>query len=208
MARDDSLDVTLPTPWRAPHASGIRGHRLALAADDVIEREGLRMTLPVRTWLDLASTLAVGPLVAAGDYIIHWRAPLATRDDLAALMSRSAGRRGIRRARQALDLLSGRAESPPESELRVIVALAGLPAPAVNHVFVPDSTGGRVRTDLEFIEWGLILEYMGDWHRTQEQWRKDMTRRSRIEVATGKAFIELNADDLKDELELVSSTLR
>ncbi|MDZ4046071.1 MAG: DUF559 domain-containing protein [Rhodoglobus sp.] len=49
----------------------------------------------------------------------------------------------------------------------------------------------------------LIIEYQGDYHRTRAQWRKDMTRRSRLE-ARGWRVMEVGADDLRDPRELVA----
>ncbi|MBU1589284.1 MAG: hypothetical protein KKH51_15270 [Actinobacteria bacterium] len=49
----------------------------------------------------------------------------------------------------------------------------------------------------------MILEYQGDYHRSMSQWRKDMTRRSRLE-AQGWYVMEINADDLGDPVELVA----
>jgi len=117
------------------------------------------------------------------------------------------GRRGMTTIRQALPLLDDRAESPPESMLRVILALHGLPKPTINHSIVNTETGQAVRPDFTFSEQKLILEYQGDYHRTKEQWRKDMTRRSRLE-SHGWRVMEINWDDLKDEIELVARIRR
>lgn len=116
--------------------------------------------------------------------------------------ARGAGR-GIRTLREAVDLLDDRAESRPESLLRVIVVRSGLPVPEVNYVVVQTETGRDVRLDLAFVEHKLVLEYQGDYHRTKAQWRKDMTRRTRLE-AQGWRVMELNADDLHDPDELVA----
>lgn len=100
-------------------------------------------------------------------------------------------------------MLSAFAESAPESILRVIIVLAGLPEPRVN-IDVTDRRGEFVaRTDLAIAEFKLVIEYMGDYHRTSAgQWRDDMTRRSRLE-AQGWRVMEVNADDLLDHVELI-----
>lgn len=203
MKRDDVLHVSVPSPESAPHATGIRGHSLTVTEDEVVQVGGMRATSAARTWVDLASTLSLGHLVALGDYFIHWRSPLTSSTVLEHAVSRMAGRRGAKRAREALGLLSDRAESAPESELRVILVKAGLPLPEVNHVLV-ETTGGRdMRLDLSYPELKIAIEYMGDYHRSQTQWRRDMTRRSRLE-AKGWYVLELNADDLKDPIELAA----
>jgi very-short-patch-repair endonuclease len=49
----------------------------------------------------------------------------------------------------------------------------------------------------------VLLEYQGDYHRTPEQFRADMTRLSRLE-ADGWYVFQINADDLKNPEELVA----
>lgn len=203
------VDIAVPSPARAPHADGVRGHKLRLKPSDILIRpDGLRVTTPVRTWLDLGTSLSLLDLVAAGDFIVHWRRPLASIDQLRRGLRDRCSRRGLVALQQAIGLLSDRSEAPPESMLRVIVILAGLPEPSINTV-VTDRFGEFVaRTDLEIEEYLLVLEYMGDYHRTSvRQWRSDMTRRSRIE-ATGRRVMELNADDLRDPVELIDRIRR
>ena len=101
--------------------------RRALGSEDITERLGLTITTPERTFVDIAEDVSLGLVVAFGDYIL--RQYLATPTAIAECLARSRGRRGVRRARQAADLLDARAESPPESVLRVALIAAGLPAP-------------------------------------------------------------------------------
>jgi len=200
---DTSVDIAVPAPARSPHARGIRGHSIRVLGDDVAVTDGIRHTSPARTWCDLASKLSLVELVALGDFFIHWRQPLASAQQLARKSANYAGQPGMSLIREALPLLSARSESPPESALRVIVVQAALPRPRVNYVVVRLETGTTVRTDLAFDEYKVLLEYQGDYHRTAKgQWRKDMTRRSRLE-AEGWIVIEINADDLRDPVELV-----
>lgn len=197
---ESDLHIAVPDPARAPHAHGIAGHRLQIREDEVTTVQGLRVTTPTRTWLDLSS-LDLGDLVAAGDFLIHHRHELTTLRALEHELHSRVTRRGLRRLWRALDLLNDRSESAPESILRVIIIEAGLPAPVVNHD-VSDSWGNFVaRTDLRIEEFRLVIEYMGDYHRNKAQWRADMTRRSRLE-SLGWRVMEVNADDLRDPAEL------
>lgn len=115
-------------------------------------------------------------------------------------------RRAARRRRPGRS--RDRAEYRAESRLRTIVALAGLGPCLVNAVITGSRGEFVARTDLELPGLGVILEYQGDYHRAREQWRADMTRRSRIEAVTGCRVLELNADDLADPLDLVARILR
>lgn len=200
---DRHIHVSVRAPHARLHSKGIIGHQLELEARDVTSWGGLPVTSPARTWLDLAALLPLDDLVAVGDYLIHHTAPFTDRVDLALLLGRSTGLRGVRLARQALPLLSERAESRPESRLRVLIATSGLPAPEINRTIVVTPTGKQLRPDFLFAEQMVILEYQGDYHRTRSQWRKDMTRRSRLE-SRGWRVMELNADDLADPVELVA----
>jgi hypothetical protein len=200
--RHPLVHAAILAPGRAPHANGLRGHRLD-GRTRIVTRDGLRVTSPSDTWRDLASMLTLVQLVAAGDRIVHHRDPMAGTAELAATIRRSSGRRGIATLRAALPLLDDRAESPPESELRVILELGGLPPPRINHVVV-DAEGGQARrVDLAYDDLLFAIEYQGDYHRTRTQWRRDMTRRSQLEAA-GWYVLEVNADDLRRPGELIS----
>jgi len=202
MELEPRLHVAVPAPAARLHSRELVGHRIAVRDGDVIVRRGIRITSPARTWLDLAATLELDDLVAVGDYLIHWRTPLVARGELRERLEQMAGTRGVRLARAALDLLDDRPESRPESLLRLILLRSGLPEPEINHSLVDSVTGRQVRPDFRFRQAKLLLEYQGDYHRTREQWRKDMTRRTRLE-AQGWKVLELNADDLKNPAELV-----
>ncbi|CAN5366872.1 hypothetical protein BH11ACT5_BH11ACT5_03540 [soil metagenome] len=203
MELDPRVHVSVAEPASSPHAHGIIGHRLAIRPEDVITTRGLRHTSAARTWCDLAGILSLDDLVAVGDAFIHHRSPFTSIAEIDALLAQSTRSRGIRQAREALGLLSDRPESRQESRLRLIVLRGGLPEPEINHALVDTDTGKQVRPDFRFRKYKLILEYQGDYHRTKSQWRKDMTRRSRLE-AHGWYVMELNADDLDDPAELVA----
>lgn len=196
------IHVTVPADEASPHARGLRGHHAPMPTEDVTLLHDLRVTTAARTWCDLSSLLPLEDLVAAGDYFIHHRMPLTTIPELSRRVWQMAGRRGVRTAREALPLLHDRAESRPETLLRIILVHAGL-RPEINHTLIDTETGRARRPDFLLPDQRLILEYQGDYHRTKEQWRKDMTRRSRLE-AQDRRVMELNADDLKDPAELVS----
>ena len=204
LERDERLHIGIAAPARAPHATGIVGHRLDLTTRELVTVQGLPATSAARTWCDLANMLSLHDLVAAGDFLTHWRRPLTTLPEMERLSRSFIGKRGMVVIREALPLLNNRSESRPESRLRVILAQAGLPHPRVNHEIVLTEDGSFVRTDLAFDSLRVLIEYQGDYHRkVQGQWRKDMTRRSRLE-AQNWIVIELNADDLRDPDELAS----
>lgn len=201
LERSTLLHVAVCNPLPRLHSRGLAGHQLDLSPAVLDTRDGLTVTSPARTWCDLATQLTLDDLVAVGDYFINRELPFSDRATLAAMLDLSIGKRGVRRLREALPLLSDRAESRPESKLRVVIVRAGLPTPEINHTLVDSEAGTRVRPDFMFRKEKVILEYQGDYHRTAAQWRRDMTRRSRLE-AQGWRVMELNADDLKNPEEL------
>lgn len=170
------------------------GHKVQLMGDDTHELRGLRMSRPARLWCELAAELELGDLVAAGDYIIHWRLPLCSLDELKDAVQRFPGRTGRAKLRAALSLLNNRSESPRESLLRVILVSAGIEGLRANlRVRV---RGRTFRIDLAIPRYKIALEYQGEHHNDPEQWRKDMTKRE-ILATDGWHTMEINADDLR-----------
>ncbi|HEY2644200.1 MAG TPA: hypothetical protein VGI56_10665 [Galbitalea sp.] len=197
------LHVSVPAPARAPHAAGLQGHAITIEPADATKLLGIRVSSVARTWCDLSTQLSLHNLVAAGDYIIRRDAPLASRATLRAAVNGFQGRRGLPLLVAALELLHDRAESAPESILRVMLRQAGFPDPRVNYVVTDRFGAFLARTDLFIEEYKLVLEYQGDYHRkSREQFRSDMTRRSKLE-AEGLRFMEINGDDLHDPAEVM-----
>ena len=202
LSATNMLHVAVQLPGRALRLNGVTGHAMAVDGADLFDWCGLSVTSPARSWCDLASSLTLRQLVAVGDYFIHWQSPLATVDELSRAVE--THRRGKLRLRQALSLLSNRAESSPESELRVIVVTNGLPQPLVNENIFAASGRFLGRGDLYFKDYGELLEYEGDHHRTdQRQWRRDLTRTADME-SEGLHVTRVNAEDLRHERELVA----
>jgi hypothetical protein len=198
------LHVAVAAPTRAVAISGVTGHRLVILKNDVGSLNRLRLTGPVRTWLDLAARLSLLELVAVGDYLAHWRHPYATLTQLTDAAAVYRGRRGRALIRTALPLLRTGSESPRESMLRVIIVLAGLPEPECNlEIFDPHGLF-LARGDLVYRRYKLLLEYQGDYHRTDKhQWRRDITRLARVEDHDWK-ILQYTDDDLKTPDELVA----
>jgi hypothetical protein len=162
---------------------------MALPSDHVTRSGVLPVTTPARTLFDLASTLSLTRLVAAGDAAL--REGLMTVADAEALRVWGARRRGVRRFAAATQLMDGRAESPPESALRVWITLAGLPVFEPN-AEVWDSDQLVARVDLLNERFGTALEYEGSYHRSREQYAHDIWRRSRL-AALGFEVVQIEA---------------
>lgn len=195
----DRLELAVPAPMRAVRRRGVTARSLRISEAEITVLRGIRLTTPVRTWCELARTLTVPELVAVGD-------ALAGRVGFPALergAERHPDRRLHGRLTAALSLLDPAAESPKESELRAVVVLAGLPSPRANVTLRARDGRFIARVDLLFEEYGEVLEYHGDHHRTDlRQWRRDRTREAEIE-ALGYHVTECTQSDLDDPEGLV-----
>jgi hypothetical protein len=87
-------------------------------------------------------------------------------------------------------------DSPMESRLRLLLVLAGLPEPEVDHRIRDDYGNVRRRFDLSYPSVRLIVEYDGRQHvEIKKNWESDLERREefdddgwRILVVTSKGI--------------------
>ncbi|HWU48155.1 MAG TPA: hypothetical protein VN133_15470 [Humibacter sp.] len=168
-------------PGTAPAARGVLGHELQFAA--VVHWRGFPLSDPSTTWCQLASTLALADLVALGDFFltgpnpVHGHPPLATIGQLRTAVRAHCRRRGIRTAKEALDLVRCGARSRPESLLRVLMVTSGLPEPELNPS-VRMADGRHKQPDIAYPEIRFGIEYEGDEHRTDRaRFRSDIERK-------------------------------
>ncbi|MCF6744791.1 hypothetical protein E9529_10955 [Blastococcus sp. KM273128] len=114
---------------RAPGSSHDRSavlccHVARLRDDEVVEVDGVAVTDPVRTALDLARSLPHEVAVVALDAALHAR--LLSHDAVHARLFDVAGRPGARHAARVVSAADGRSESVGESRSRVILQRWGL----------------------------------------------------------------------------------
>jgi len=116
-----SVEVTVPAGVRFGPVQGLRVRRADLPGSDIAEVGGWRCTTGLRTALDIARWEPLPEAVAGLDLLLARRVV-----EEAALRDAAGARngRGSRQARRAVDLADARAESQPESKLRVTLTLA------------------------------------------------------------------------------------
>lgn len=139
---------------------------------------GIQLATLSRTTFDLLARHPLHRSVAYGDALLN--AGCTTRPEIAEFI---ADRHdcGVVRARHALVLLDGRAESVPESVLRIVLVQAGLnPTPQLK---VFDRNGFVARVDLGFRRQKVAVEYDGAWHGDPEQFARDQQRLRRLRAA-------------------------
>jgi hypothetical protein len=154
---------------------GVEAGEDRIEDDEICVIDGMRVTTPARTALDLACRYPVDTAVAAIDAVA--RATRLKMADVDLLADRYRGRHGIRSARVALDLVDPGAESPQETRVRLILIRAGFPRPQTQ-IPVYNEYGVLVaELDMGWEEIKVAAEYEGDHHRTNlATFNKDIRR--------------------------------
>lgn len=189
-----------------PRRVNVAGHLLTFLPEETVEYDGVRLTSPARTWLDLASVLRLEDLVAAGDHLVCSHGPefpvpkdaLCSIDELREIVGRHPGMRGVRTARAALELIRVGADSAPETHMRLALIDANLPEPELNHV-VRNHLGLPVLwPDAAYLECKVSLQYDGRHHGGIEQHLRDIERQERS-LAHGWLEVRISKHDLEGE---------
>lgn len=168
----------------------VHRRRADIACRDVA---GLPVTSPERTFVDCAAMrISFVKLVTIADWLVHQR--LTTVDNLTYYVH-ARHLDGVRRARRAMRLVSGRAESPMETLVRLMIVFARLPVPLCNRDILDTAGTFLARGDLVFEQWKVVVEYDGKWHeRSAEQRRSDRDRRERLEAAGWRVIVVYDTD--------------
>ena len=185
--RRSGLDVAVGPGFTVPAGAGERGHRLRVDQRDVLQFGRIRVASGARIWCDLGALLSEEELAAAVDFLL-WRRrpnhPRLSRSDLADALGRWKGRRARPVIERCLLSLTDRADSAPESTMRVRFACAGLLTPEVDCEIYTQAGVFVAMADLGWRKYRLALNYEGDGHRTDRaQWGKDLKRSPRLDAA-------------------------
>ncbi|MET3172283.1 UNVERIFIED_ORG: hypothetical protein ABIB52_000107 [Arthrobacter sp. UYCu721] len=215
LEQDWGIHIARPADGCKPRRRNVVGHQLSFKSGEVISFDGVRLTSPARTWLDLATMLNLNDLVAAGDSVVvsHGddfpmpRKPLATVADLRHIVGQHPGMRGVKTARLALDLIRVGADSAPESLIRLALVQAGLPEPRLNDVLRNGLGHLVVWPDAAYPDYRIALQYDGAHHSDPDQHRRDIKRQSLTE-SLGWREIRVQKSDLEGELPFVVEKVR
>ena len=193
----DDVELTVPTTCRAGAVRGVQVSRRSLASADVTRRDGVAVTTPLRTALDLGRITPFDEAVVAIDRFL--RARLVRLADLQESAASLSGP-GCRQVRRAVASADGLAESPPETRLRLALGRSPLPTPVAQYV-VRDGDGRIARVDFAWPDHRVALEYEGAWHGEGHQVGKDRKRLNRL-AAAGWLVVFVTAEDMRrlDEL--------
>lgn len=171
---DEGLPAEITTRQRWRKYDGLLVYRQVLRPEEIAEVAGFRVTTPARTAYDLAQRLSFDPAVAAVDALAN--ATRITEEDVLKVLEnhpRHANREHIRKVAAAMD---AGAESPPETETRLVLVEHGLPRPETQ-IIVRDRLHNFIgRADMGYRSYKLLIEYEGAGHDEEEQYASDAER--------------------------------
>jgi very-short-patch-repair endonuclease len=201
------VEITVPRHRRRAIPGIV--HRNVLFEADVTIHEGIPITTPARTLIDLASVCPTHQVEEALDDAlrrkmisiprIRWRLAEIEGD---------GGRPGVSLLRSLID---ARAEgvvsqSVLETHLLRAMASADLPKPTQQYE-IRDREGHKAFVDFAFPTEKVAVEADGyRWHSGRIKWQADLTRRNRIS-SLGWCVIHVTWDDLMNRPDLVIDSI-
>ncbi|MGW0160468.1 hypothetical protein ACWDUN_14255 [Mycobacterium sp. NPDC003323] len=185
------------------HVLNPSGHQLRASDGLIIHRrdgaplaqvEGRLATTAAWTAVEVARSLRRSRALATLDAAL--RSETCCRNQLLDAVIGQYGRRGIVHVRELLPHAAPEAESPMESEARLVMVDAGLPMPELQYEVV-DLSGRLWRLDFAWPSCKLAVEYDGfDWHSDPVSFAKDRQKRAALQEL-GWIVISIVADDVR-----------
>ena len=201
--RDSSsgnIEVTAPRERRRP---GVTVHRAVLPPDERDEHEGIPVTTPARTLLDLAAVLDEHQLARACERAEALRLGSPTSlQDLVDRYPRRPGTPAIRRVLEAQRVTPTRTRTELERLLLSFLDAENLPRPLVNERL------GDIEPDFRWPEQRLIVETDGfETHGTRAAFERDRARDRALQAA-GWRVIRVTRRQLEREPKQIAAALR
>jgi very-short-patch-repair endonuclease len=204
VSETSDVHVTVPPTAVRSSRQGVKAHAGVIGAA-VTRFRNLAISTPEQTFLDLATCLDLVALVVVGDSLIRAGRTTAAALRDAALAWRG---RGAKLARRAARYVRDGVDSAMETRLRMLIVLAGLPAPQVNFILRHPDGSWWMRFDLCYPSLKLIIEYDGRQHAEEEdQWLHDLKRREALD-RMGWRIIVVTRRDYYDTPEEVLRRVR
>jgi hypothetical protein len=159
---------------RVRSKNGVFVHRTPFDWDEIVELDGVLVTSPARTLLDLARTVSFEDAVVALDHAINPRRAtpevLVYPEELSEQLAGCGSLRGSVKAQRAIDFARPNADNPGESRSRVAIFELGFPDPELQSRH-RNPRGGWYYTDHEWLEFMLIGEFDGKGKYLKEEYR-------------------------------------
>jgi REase_MTES_1575 len=187
-----NLHVLNPLGHQLRNCSGLVVHRReGVPLRSVGERES---STPAWTAVEVARELRRPRALATLDAAL--RSGACDRQNLVEVSRQQSGRRGIVVVRELIPMARRQAESPMESEARLVIMDGGLPEPVLQYEIV-DFDGHLWRVDFAWPEQMVAVEYDGfDWHSSPEHLRRDRQKRAALQEM-GWRVISIVGDDVR-----------
>ncbi|WP_426119881.1 hypothetical protein [Kocuria sp. LHG3120] len=207
------IHVTRANDGAPPRRRGVTGHHAELAPWETVDVDGVVVTVPVRTLLDLAPVLSPDELVACVDGVVceHRHGlrsgvpPLVPRAELLRQLRGYARRRGVRRLRLAAERSMPGVDSAQETRLRLLLQEHGIAEVVADHrIAAPDGT--EVLPDLAVESARVSVQYEGAHHDRPGQREIDIRRLRRTEAA-GWTEVRITHRDLVEDVVTPSGTV-
>ncbi|MGC7152212.1 type IV toxin-antitoxin system AbiEi family antitoxin domain-containing protein [Paenarthrobacter ureafaciens] len=205
---DQKVHVLHPVrPSSGRWGKDVRGHTEALAETEIVTVRGLRVTSLERTMFDCAKMLSYPKALVIMDHGLRLG---ADRNVLASMGAASAGKRGIRIFRKALENADPRSESAGETLSRELMQRLRIKPPEPQ--FRVKTRVGNHRLDFAWEEEKLALEFDGktkyfDYKPTDEVIFEER-RREKALMEDGWRFIRIEWKDLFQERTFKERILR
>lgn len=207
---NDPVEFVVPEAHRFGPIRGINVRRTEVRKSQSRPWHGVRIARPQRIALDLLLRLSPRTRgwvrrirIAVPDLDAFLRFGLVHQGKLYSQLLGSRNR-GIVLARQAFLMSDTRAESLPESELRVVLSWSLIPVTPQHKVIHEGRYFGRL--DLRIDEEMVAVEYDGRWHLQPEQAAFDRVRRGRMEEL-GWTFVIIDAGILAGDYRTLIETV-
>jgi hypothetical protein len=186
------LHVLNPLGHQLRTGDGLFVHRREGAP--LAEVDGRLASTPAWTAVEVACSLRRPRALATLDAAL--RSGTCDLRQLRAAAARQAGRRGIVAVRGLIPLARAEAESPMESEARLVMIDGGLPPSALQYEIV-DHNRRVWRVDFAWPDRKVAAEYDGfDWHSDPDSFRKDRQKRAALQEI-GWAVVSVVFDDVR-----------
>ncbi|MGH2924331.1 MAG: DUF559 domain-containing protein [Solirubrobacterales bacterium] len=198
--RPGPIHVSLPsTAHRRPQ--GITVHRRRRLHDEVVAKDGIPITSPTLTLIDIAATVAGRRLEAAVNEAD--KLDLVDPESLRAALERHRGQRGVTALRRLLDRRTFRlTDSELERRFLGLVRRARLPLPMTGQHL------NGFRVDFFWPELDLVVETDGlRYHRTPAEQVRDRIR-DQTHTAAGLTCLRFTHSQVRFDPETVVATLR
>ena len=141
--------------------------------------DGRLATAPAWTAIEVARALKRPRVLATLDAAL--RSGTCTRTELQQALDEQRGRRGVVAVRELLPLADARAESPMESEMRLVFIDWELPAPELQYE-IRDLHGQLWRLDFAWPEYRVAAEYDSmEWHSNPVAVKHDRIKTARLQ---------------------------